>query len=493
MKRARSYFTPQRVLYLLATVCVLAYAVALPAGPTVIRDSRIHDTALTPALGRGYSIGTNTFQSLCMDGVVRTTPSYNFYYRFEEMEADGKTTSKQKFKASGGGGNSFGGLNITMSGSVGRESEETSEFKAHRILVTIEIESYYASVNEAQTKLSESARALLTNQDIPGFFDSCGIYYVRSLGRTSKFISMFEYQSKSSSRDKKFEAELETSIKGWGQEANAKIEGSSSLSQSASEKNLTITTVAYGLGKNEEATLISYDIDTFKTAVKDAFLTMQNDDVGLVTTMEVVPWIENTSFQEAIGLEKRTRKRETLESMTGQTDEKEYDTQDLPLYEKKRILNLNGEMLAEIDRVSRAKMNNYYKARLCRADIVGNYTDGESPDLTDDYADKYLLNNRTGRTKPLKEFYEEKLSLEYVQKLQDDYQSFLYGSGSDGGALRCASEIMQKGIFITKHFEIDSCKKIQSELLAVLPKDIDDFCMPYIMDEPRGPRADANE
>ena len=43
--------------------------------------------------------------------------------------------------------------------------------------VTFRLESYYSSVDESKGSLSDSAKALIQNQDMPGFFDACGLYY----------------------------------------------------------------------------------------------------------------------------------------------------------------------------------------------------------------------------------------------------------------------------------------------------------------------------
>ena len=66
--------------------------------------------------------------------------------------------------------------------------------------------------------------------------------------------------------------------------------------------HLMITSTAFGLGRDAKSSLIAYDIDTFRSAVKDAFQSMQGDDVGMVTSMEIVPWIDNVEFQREIKL-----------------------------------------------------------------------------------------------------------------------------------------------------------------------------------------------
>src|SRR5262245_3414638 len=72
----------------LSAAMLVALTPFASAGPTVIRDVMLQDTAITPTLGRGYSISTNTFQSMCLTDVVGTTPSYNFDYDFRELTED---------------------------------------------------------------------------------------------------------------------------------------------------------------------------------------------------------------------------------------------------------------------------------------------------------------------------------------------------------------------------------------------------------------------
>ena len=267
------------------------------AGPTIIRDTRITDLALTPTLGRGYTIVTNTFQSKCMDNIALTDPSYDFQYKFESID----TNNAAHMKTATSFGLEVPLEAVTVGGSASSSvSLDTTEHK-HHIYVEINMDTYYASVDEARTRLSSSAGLLLTNNDIPGFFSSCGSYYVRSLGRNAKFISIYSYSDKSTKKDAAFESSLKVGVTGFGG-GEASVSGE--LMQQAGEKKLSIIARAYGLGKNEGASLISYDIETFKAAVKDAFISMQNPMTGKITTMEIVPWVENTEFQSMIALEK---------------------------------------------------------------------------------------------------------------------------------------------------------------------------------------------
>jgi len=64
---------------LLASVIAAAFLIPVTYGsPYIISDDRIRSLDVTPVLGRGYSVGTNSFQSTCLMIDEVTTPSYNY-------------------------------------------------------------------------------------------------------------------------------------------------------------------------------------------------------------------------------------------------------------------------------------------------------------------------------------------------------------------------------------------------------------------------------
>ena len=446
-------------LIIVISIFIILFSDSLLAGPTIIRDTRITDLALTPTLGRGYTIVTNTFQSKCMANVVLTDPSYDFQYKFESID-----TTKARFMKTAV---NFG-LEVPIEGG-GTEAVAVSETTntegvehKHHIYVEINMDTYYATVDESQTQLSGSAAQLLSNNDIPGFFSSCGSYYVRSLGRNAKFISIYTYSDKSSKKDAAFEDNLKASIMSFG---GGEETISGALMSQSSEKKLTIIARAYGLGKNEGASLISYDIDTFKAAVKDAFISMQNPMTGKVTTMEVVPWVENTEFQNLIQLEK-----EVIDPITQQT---------MLLYKKKLVLNENAEFLAEIERADRNMMNIYYKAKICRQIIESNWMKGGK--IHPDYINAKIANNKFPREKiDLTKLLDEELSdAKIAEKLKQEID-FMHGKIN---AFACINGMLDSGIFLKSYREVKECDKVKNALSAVLGETIDNYCMPEIAKE----------
>ena len=62
-------------------VSIALFAIFAPttiASPYIIQDDRVRSLDITPVLGRGYSIMTNSYQSTCLMVNDTTTPSYNY-------------------------------------------------------------------------------------------------------------------------------------------------------------------------------------------------------------------------------------------------------------------------------------------------------------------------------------------------------------------------------------------------------------------------------
>lgn len=438
----------------------------LTAGPTIIRDNRIFDLAMTPVLGRGYSMSTNTFQSTCVRDVKMTEPSYDFQYTFQSMEDLKEIKQTQTVSGQVDISHLLTAVKARTSVTTGQEEKHFY----HNIVVNINMDTYYASLDESKSTLGNSARNLLLTNDIPGFFHSCGTYYVRSLGRNARFVSVFTYTHDSLQRDKKFEFELELAIKGFGgrlmqliggneTQASFSTRNEASFSSLAEKKKLMITSEGWGLGKAQKASLISYDLKTFKEAIKDAFISMQNPQTGRVTTMEIVPWVENVEFQNFVKLD---------------TEAKNEKGETLMLFEKKHILNLNAEFLARIERTDRKMTNIYYKALICRQIIDSRWKrEGKFfPDL----ADAMIKNNRNETTITVTRLDLE-LTAEKIKSLLDAEEQFMYGPA--GGAA-CMKEIMKEGVFKKSWRDIPVCRDLRSRFSAPVNEIIDDYCMPQL-------------
>jgi hypothetical protein len=468
-----------RSALLASALATTAFVGTASAGPTVLRDDQLRDLAVTPVLGRGYSIATNTFQSICMADIAKTKPSYNFRYKFEQIESDGKRKSDTQVGGSVEYSGGWFGIHTDVKVSGSTQIIEGRTYHNHYILVTTSVESYYSSVDESKARIADPARELLTNTDIPGFFDACGMYYIRSIGRNAEFVSIFNYKTESTERDTSFEAKLEAEIKGWGHRLEVTVETKGSVKEESSKKYLTIESTALGLGKDEKASLIAYDLESFRAAIKDAFISMQQEDTGMVSSIEVVPWVENADFQRVLKLS---------EAKAGP------DGKMISPYAQKRILNQNGEFLAEVDRVTRAKLNVYYKAKQCRARLDLDYKTDDK--FRPEWANAKVVNHRSGQTIPITEL-DASLDPKNVEQLFTEYRKFLYGgsggggslldtsspdsgTSSDPGAVTCVRDLLDQGITTHSHREIPSCNQVEQKFGVISAQLIDENCMPKI-------------
>jgi hypothetical protein len=402
----------------LSTAAALATTLAAAAGPSaagpsVVRDETLKDVGTTPVLGRGYSLATNTFQSICMKEIVKTKPSYDFRYTFKQVDESVAEEIKQSgsFEASYGANYGFFKVNGHMKGSSTTNTKTAK--KTVNIVVQIDVDTYYASIDETKGELADTAVQLVRG-DLPAFFDACGMYYVRSINRNSTIFAMFTFKAENEDSDSKFAAQIEAEIRGWGWSGSMKAEMSGESKRSAESKELKIVTNAAGLGKMTGTSLLAYDIDTFRQSVLTAFKATQDEDVGKVTSIEIVPWVEHLQFQALL-----------LGNSNYTAD-------------GKRNMLVNSEFLAEVDRAARAKLNVFYKAKQCRGAIemgARSYDDKGVSSWNIDggvsAAAMAIKHNRVpSRTRKLEDLWKA-LTPEKQQLLYGEYDAFMYGGKDD--------------------------------------------------------------
>ena len=191
---------------------LLCWGATISTAQNIIRDMRAKDIAQTPVLGRGFSLATNSYQSLCMKDVQLTEPSYDFDYSFKELSISGSyqpgaTAAEADFSWFIAERMALGAP-VTERAMTPEEKAEADKQKANanslRVIDTVKIFmgvkinvlTYYASVDESKTKLAPDAVKLLDRNDVPGFFQACGTYYVRGINRESKYEAVFEQDEK---------------------------------------------------------------------------------------------------------------------------------------------------------------------------------------------------------------------------------------------------------------------------------------------------------
>lgn len=82
-----------KLYYGILCVALLSSGVAT-ASPTVIEDERVRSLSVTPVLGRGYSLLTNTFHSICLNTEAPTESTYNYDCKFTKPNINFKIFSR---------------------------------------------------------------------------------------------------------------------------------------------------------------------------------------------------------------------------------------------------------------------------------------------------------------------------------------------------------------------------------------------------------------
>jgi len=277
---------------------VVVFYIPVTGSSFIISDDRVRNLNVSPVLGRGYSVGTNSFQSTCLKVNETISPSYNYDYVFTDF-----TRSKDiEVELSGNLAKSFGYSEIKTE--IDIESKRSSNFGTKDadtfiVVATMRIERYYSSIKEESSPMSKDAEALLGKQDYIGFFKFCGTNYIRSIRRAQEITAIFKFQSVSMNMAQEFASELKR--KGVGSTVdNSFVSRSKHLS---SFDSLEIKILGYGLGLNREGSsvLVSTSLDQYSNVMDFAFKSFtqaeNNGNIGMVHALEVIPWVDNTAFQ----------------------------------------------------------------------------------------------------------------------------------------------------------------------------------------------------
>jgi len=291
---------------LLAVLLVGSFCIYVNGSSFVIDDDRVKTLDISPALGRGYSVKTNQFHSICLNVDETTEPSYNYEYTFTDVSAALEVNSSTKVSAKAK--SSFGWGRVKASAEVNVDANLT--VKSHIMMTTMRIDRYYASVMENKAPLSEDAKTLLGRKDYVGFYKACGPNYVRSIRRAQEVTAMFTIVSTDSDVISEMEVDIKAATHGGKRRNRGGRSGELSIDSSLSVKTsltvLRIEIFGYGLGldKDGSETLVATSLEDYAAAMKFAFSSMTRGNqgsaqTGMVYGIELVPWTDNTAFQVA--------------------------------------------------------------------------------------------------------------------------------------------------------------------------------------------------
>lgn len=283
-----------RHVLLLASLLLVSFPRAM--ANVIISDYRIGNRDVTPVLGRGFSLATGNFQSTCLIFEGIPDPTYDLDYYFYGVESRSGFTEVTNSKISSS--LNFGIVKQKMEMEYQRDVARQST--SHFMFVVLRADRYYETVDEGHSTLSKSASSILQNRDYVGFFQACGPAYIRSMRRSAELTAIFTYHSDSASLSAQFSLALEAELFGQSEASSE----SSSLSHSQFSSSLSAEVFTYGFKAemSRAGNFVMREPADFKSMISYACSSLQDVDVGLVVSVEVVPWVNNLQFQQASGM-----------------------------------------------------------------------------------------------------------------------------------------------------------------------------------------------
>jgi len=278
---------------LLTTVITVAFRLSsVNALSFIVHDDRVRTLEASPALGRGYSVGTNSYQSNCLMVDENTTPSYNYDYTFIDTTQSTDIETELTGKLS----SSFSYATIKSEATTIKSDSDSELFLA---VSNMRVDRYYSGIKEETSSIMVNAKELLQQQDYIGFFKSCGTNYVRSIRRSQEITAIFKFSSQNGDLAKEFATE----IKAQGVAPAIDDITFNQEKFSTIKQTLVVKILAYGLGLNTrgESAIVSTSVENYNKVIEFAFRSFtqitENSNVGMVYAIEFVPWVDNPSFQ----------------------------------------------------------------------------------------------------------------------------------------------------------------------------------------------------
>lgn len=308
----------------------------------IVSDYRIANKDITPSIGRGYSVASGNMASLCLDVDMETDitePSFDYSYFFNFVDEDSISDLVSENSYS----NPQALLNIQNAVAVKAKRERTLRVKSKFVVATMEVEKYYISADETKINMMEDAKNLLDRSLYVQFFQVCGPSFIRSISRTCEFAATFNFKSTGDVDE----------VRSYVQEAAGNnITKSSKANTTVTD--LTINMMAYGIDIGLSNSFMARDFDDYGTVVDAAFQSMMDPDIGVVKSIEVVPWVNNIQFQAIIKLDTSL---ETSQTEGGSA----------PISPFMRRFNLitNSEHVARLAEILRHRMRTYAMVMKC--------------------------------------------------------------------------------------------------------------------------------
>jgi hypothetical protein len=422
------------------------------AQPSLISADRLDDLGLSPALGRGYGAAANTLYGVCFDKMPTTKGSYDFAYSFEEVTADSVAGSRK--------------LDPQIAEFVFDNMRDRVVVKdkttrhLHYILGVMSVTSYNAAVDESRATLAKNAVDLLRAGDVIGFLSACGTHYMRTITRKAYYATLYIYSSTENKRSTSFEAQLKRSIMGFhgSVESQEDTVAEQELGREAKRRDLRIISRGIGLTRQKTASLLSFDLASFKAALRVALKAAQSDTAGRVASVEIASWLKNTAVLAAMNL----ADGKDGATLDGRTRRRFYLNQNAEFY-----VGLN----AQLDELTALEQ----RAERCRLDLEQRFLD-EGGRLASTLATGRVVNHRTGETIPLSTLIEA-ISEETIDRLKVTVRDFEFGvDDTVGGAAACLAALERDRLLGKLHSDVPACVAASATTVRQAAL-IEDYCM----------------
>jgi hypothetical protein len=231
------------------------------------------------------------------------------------------------------------------------------------------MERYYNSVDDTTAFLTKDAKELLTDKgDVVSFYQACGSGYIRSIRRTAEVTAIFKIDSSTEETAKSLAGSIGAGISGV-----ASVDVGFKTNSTSFQKNekIEIKIKAFGLGLNMEGadTMVARNQDDYMKAMNFAFKSMQNQNVGMIRGIEVVPWMDNLQFQNALNFKDVHQRTEIMDTNGVPFATPQFENSLIPKLEVKEITSANGEFVQMIGAKYREFMYNTALMSACVGEI----------------------------------------------------------------------------------------------------------------------------
>jgi hypothetical protein len=460
---------------------ILLVPISVLAETIVIDGELLNDLRRTPVLGGGFSLTTEDYKSLCFDNVETSIPSYDYNYKFysSESESGRESTSKSEY------GFKFGFKSFYASGKVkgSGEKAKTSTSKVNRVnmFAVIRLNSYYASLNESKSVLSSQAKDLIQSEDVIGFFDACGTYYIRTINRYSRLYAWLTLESKETVTANSFKYHLEASIRSrFVGSASMKAKGESESKNFFKNKRLYIKIIGTGLAKEHVVNLSPTSIEDFQKVINNASKSMSGIHTGRISSLEIIPWMDNLSFQ-------RELKPLILKQAESSSNEEAADQLKSESLKRKWIVAENGEFISMLKNKYRALQAYQFASMNCQSKFERILSRDE------DWQNTKFKNHLKDEPIKAEELYKELVCLTdnkgsafaIEKKIAapncDEKNKSLYKQWEEisAEADNCLVDLYPQ-FTQTIYRDIDKCKGMVAKLTALMPAALFYYCAPKV-------------